>query len=146
MSGVTCHVSCVMCRVSHVVCQPSPVTCHLSLTLTATASDPSPAKSPIIHSRLVRKDPRPKNAKYHWNNQNPKTSVGIPIIGICFSTRNLQSTGKQVFCDGTSTHTHNIQTSRPRDWIFLQFSSNVGTCLFHLGMLRQNKFMLFSFP
>ena len=47
----TCHVSRVMCCVLH-------ITCHLSLTSTATATDPPPANLPIMHSRLVRKDPR----------------------------------------------------------------------------------------
>ena len=42
VAGVTCHMSCV--------------TCPLSLKPTATSTDPSPANSPIMHSRLVCKD------------------------------------------------------------------------------------------
>ena len=51
MSCVTCHVSCVTCQVSS-------VTCHLSLTPTATATDPPPVNSATMHSRLVHKDPK----------------------------------------------------------------------------------------
>ena len=47
VSFVTCLVAHVMCHVQRVIChiscvsyQMSPVTCHLSLTLTATATDP----------------------------------------------------------------------------------------------------------
>ena len=51
-------MSCVTCRVSQ-------VTCHLSLTPTATATDPPPANSPIMHNRLVCKEPKLyKNLKY----------------------------------------------------------------------------------
>ena len=53
VSHVTCHVSCVMCHMAH-------VTCHLSLTPTATATEPPPAYSPIMHSRLVCKEPKTK--------------------------------------------------------------------------------------
>ena len=54
-----CHVSGVMCHdVSYVTWLVSPVTCHLSLTLTATATDPPPANSPSMYSKLVRKDPK----------------------------------------------------------------------------------------
>ena len=48
---------CVRCQVSCVTC----VSCYLSLTKTATTTDPPPDISPIMHSRLVRKDPQPKN-------------------------------------------------------------------------------------
>ena len=68
VSHVMCHVFCVTCHVSHVTCRVSPVTCHLSLTPTAAATDPPPAKFPIMHSRLVSKDTiTPKIM------QNPKT-------------------------------------------------------------------------
>ena len=53
VSCVMCHVSCVMCHVSCVLCPVSRVTCHLSLMPTATATDPLPANSLIIHSRLA---------------------------------------------------------------------------------------------
>ena len=46
VSGVRCHVLCVTCCMS-------PVTCHMSLTQTATATDPPPANSPSMHSRML---------------------------------------------------------------------------------------------
>ena len=58
--GVMCRVSRAMCHVSRVVCHLSPVTCHLSLTPTATDTDPPPANSPIMHSRLVAKTQKTK--------------------------------------------------------------------------------------
>ena len=60
MSHVMCHVSHVTCHVSCVMCRMLRVTCHLSLTPTAiaTATDPTPAISPLMHSRLVFKDPK----------------------------------------------------------------------------------------
>ena len=48
----------IMCQVSNVMCYVSDVNCHMSLTPTATATNPPPANSPIMHSRLVRKDPK----------------------------------------------------------------------------------------
>ena len=42
-------MSCVRCHLS-------PVTCHLSLTPTATSTDPPTAYSPTMHSRLVHQD------------------------------------------------------------------------------------------
>ena len=53
-----CHMSCVKCHVSYVACCVSHFTCHLSLMLTATAIDHPQANLPIMHSRLVRKDPK----------------------------------------------------------------------------------------
>ena len=47
------HLVCVTCLV---LC----VTCHLSLLLTATQIDTSPAHSPHMHSRLVCKKPKKK--------------------------------------------------------------------------------------
>ena len=61
------QVSCVMCQVpgvryqmsgvrhqvSGVKCNLSPVTCHMSLTSTATATDPPPDYSLTIHSRTL---------------------------------------------------------------------------------------------
>ena len=38
------------------MCHMSDVTCHLLLTPTATATDPPPANSPTMHSRLVHQD------------------------------------------------------------------------------------------
>ena len=74
-SGVTSHLSCVMFHVPCVTSCVSLATCHLSLTLTATAPDPPPAKSPIMHSRLVHKDPRTQkksNCKEDIENTKPK--------------------------------------------------------------------------
>ena len=39
---------------------------HLSLTATAAATDPPPANSPIMHSRIIRQTKNPKK------NQNQK--------------------------------------------------------------------------
>ena len=55
---VTCQVSQVRCHVSLVVFRMSPVSCHLSLTPRAIDTDPPPAKSLNMHSRLVHKDPK----------------------------------------------------------------------------------------
>ena len=57
-SSIMCQVSLVTFPVSRVrvLCPVSPVTCHLQLTLTVTATGPPSANSPIMHSRLVRKD------------------------------------------------------------------------------------------
>ena len=63
MSHIMCQVSFVTCCVSPVICHLSPVTCHLSLTPTVTATDPLPANSFIMHSRLARKDPKTQREK-----------------------------------------------------------------------------------
>ena len=42
------------------MCHVSSVTCHLSPMAIATATDPPPANSPTMHSRLVHQD-RTKN-------------------------------------------------------------------------------------
>ena len=63
MSCVTCQVSPVKCQVSSVRCRKSAVSCQLSVTPTATATDPTPANSPIMHSRLVAKTQPPKKFK-----------------------------------------------------------------------------------
>ena len=39
-----------------VTCHRSPVTCHLSLTPTATATDPPPTNSPIMHLKMQSKN------------------------------------------------------------------------------------------
>ena len=54
-----CHVSRVTFQVSHITYHLSPVTYHLSLK--PTSMDPHPAYSLTNHSRLVCKDPKPKN-------------------------------------------------------------------------------------
>ena len=58
MSHVTCQVTRVMCHVSYITFHVSCVACHLSITPTASATDPPPANSPNMHSRLVPKDPK----------------------------------------------------------------------------------------
>ena len=65
VSYVSCHVSRVMCHISRVACYLSlvtccmlPVACHMSLTPTATATDPPHANSSTLHSRMVCKDPQ----------------------------------------------------------------------------------------
>ena len=66
------NMSSVMCQVSHVTCHVSRVACHLSLTPTAKATDPCPASSPTVHSRLVCTDPTKwkfQNALNHWDSK-----------------------------------------------------------------------------
>ena len=89
MSCVTCHISCVTFHVSGVMClvtwvtfHMSLVTCHLSpVANTNSQIHPSPVNSPIMHSRLVCKDPKTKThvktqkKKTHWNNKNPKMPI-----------------------------------------------------------------------
>ena len=45
----------------------SDVACHLSLTPTATSTDPPPSNSPIIHSKLAHSSVVLKTQKSHWN-------------------------------------------------------------------------------
>ena len=80
MSHVRYHVSWVMCQ--SVMFHILRVTCHLSLTLTATDTDPPPANSPIMHSRRFEKTKIRNNNKNHGNNKKPKTSRGMPILAI----------------------------------------------------------------
>ena len=47
VSVVACHLSCVNCN-----------TCHMSLTSTATALEPPPANSHIMHIRIVCNNPK----------------------------------------------------------------------------------------
>ena len=54
-------MSTIRCHVSHVMCHMSRVTYYLSITPTATATDPPPANSTIMHSSLFTKSPKPKN-------------------------------------------------------------------------------------
>ena len=49
------HLSGIMCPMSRVMCRVSPVTCHLSLKLTATATDP-PNSNSLIMQRENRKN------------------------------------------------------------------------------------------
>ena len=69
MSGVTCLMSLVTCHLLCVTCHQSPFTCHLSLTPTATATNPPSANSPTMHSRLVSED-----------HNSPKKCITLNII------------------------------------------------------------------
>ena len=60
----------VTCQVSGFMYHMSPVTYHLSLIPNAT--DPHPANSPTMHSRLFCKDPQPKR---FW--KTPKILVSV---------------------------------------------------------------------
>ena len=63
LEHVTCQVPGVMCQVSGVTCHVLciNVLCHMSLNPTATATDPRPANSPIMHTWVVCKDPKTQN-------------------------------------------------------------------------------------
>ena len=66
----------VLCHVSRVMCHLLRVTCHLSLMATSTSKNPLPANSPVMHSRLVRKDPKTRtNFKTHKIIETTKTRV-----------------------------------------------------------------------
>ena len=52
------HVVCVTYHMSLVICHIKCFACHLSLMPSATATDPPPANSPTMHSRLVWKYPK----------------------------------------------------------------------------------------
>ena len=65
-------------HVSHFIC----FSCHQSLmptataTATTTAADPPSANSPTKHSRLVRKNPKPRPPKKQKNScKNSKPSI-----------------------------------------------------------------------
>ena len=67
------------------------VACHMLPITNANihSHSPPPANSPIMYSRLVRKDQRNRNiskAKNHQNNKYPKTSRGMLIQAINSST------------------------------------------------------------
>ena len=60
MSHVMCHASHVMCRVSRIMRHMSCIPCHMSPVMFtfSLATDPPPANSPTMLSRLVIKDPK----------------------------------------------------------------------------------------
>ena len=116
MSHITCHMSCVSCHLSPFTCHLSHVTCHL--TPTQKATDPPPANSHTIYSRLVHQ-PRTKNPIYFFFfKTKQKNQLNLPKI-LQFSskpisrirslTRCLQYTGKRDFEEGT---TYNRRTFR----------------------------------
>ena len=89
VSGVTCHVSHVTCQMSHVKCCMPHVTCHMSLTPTAIATDPPPANSPTLHSRMVCKDKRFfLNARPFKLHSEPQFSILSPLCFHYFSVIN----------------------------------------------------------
>ena len=109
-------------------------TCHLSLTPTATATNPPPANSPIImHSRLVCKDPKTRNnfkRQKSSKRQKLKMSRGMPILVIYSLTRSLQFTGKQGFQEGTDNIVTDIVTIENWDTIFMKLSYTLCLSLF----------------
>ena len=129
LSCVMCLMSHVICHVSRVTCRLSPVTCHLSLTPKATSIDPPPDNSRIMHTTVgwFAKSQKPKN-KLKMPKIIESTSIfkkksrGIPIFAIRSLNRSLQSTGMQVFCDGTHRQHTDIATwrlnwpSEPTQW------------------------------
>ena len=68
-----------LCQVSYVMCpmRVSPVTCHLSLMLPTKATDPPPANSPIIHSRLVPKIWGTKNIQNRKKSQKQQKHLEV---------------------------------------------------------------------
>ena len=98
---------------SHVTCHISPVTCHLSPTpiLTATVTDPPPAKPPTMHNRLVRQKLKPKKPKRFQTSKNKflnfhkKNFLSFAILAIRSLSRSLQSTRIQSPTEGTDTST-----------------------------------------
>ena len=53
VSGVKCHMSGVKCHMLHDKCLVSPFTCRMSIKPTATATNPAPANSSAVHSRML---------------------------------------------------------------------------------------------
>ena len=80
VSHFTCNVSCTMYHVTHVACRRSPVICHLSLMPKATATDPPPANSPTMHSRMVGKDQ--KNQNKNLNKRERKKNANPKCLGV----------------------------------------------------------------
>ena len=58
------HVSPVSCHMSSVMCGVSPVNCYMSLTSTAITTDPLPANSFSMNSRIVYKEQT--NIQIRW--------------------------------------------------------------------------------
>ena len=117
-----------------VLCHMSGVSYHLLLTRIATTKHPPSANCPAMNKRLVCYDPKPeKNSKRRkvlfW--EDTKMPRGIPILGICSSTRSLQSTGKLGFCEGThrQTHTqHVLKVATIQFFVFFLNKLSYNTC------------------
>ena len=117
MSRVRCQVLGVRWPMSLFTCHVSCVACHLSPVSNTNSQSHRP--STIMHSRMVYKDTlirkMSKRKKNLWNNKNPTTSRGLPIIAIRSLTRSFQFTRKRVFCNDTKTHTDNSWTAHLRE-------------------------------
>ena len=61
-------------------------------------------------AKIQKSEEKSSNAKNHWNGNNRKTYKGMWILAIYSLTRSLQSTGKQVFRDGTDRQQPDIAT------------------------------------
>ena len=88
------------------------VMCHQSLTptATATATDPPPAISPIMHSRLVCKNPQ--SQKYFQTPKIFQTSKPPKFLD-----QKSPVHWEAIFCYGTDTQTDDWRTSQLLDWI-----------------------------
>ena len=89
-----CHMSHIMCYVSHVTCHLLRVTCLLSLT--PTASDPLPANTSHMHSRLVCKEQKVKLISRPGRSQGllykqPRHSVSHPFPPTALRRRHAQT-------------------------------------------------------
>ena len=127
MSHTTCNVSCTMYPVTHVAFCRSPVICHLSLMPKATATDPPPANSPTMHSRMVGKDQKNQNKNLNKREREKKCkskmSRGRPNLRLRSLTRSLQSTGKRCLQTWTDRQTGRSRISQLIDWISLGANS-----------------------
>ena len=83
------HMSHVTCHMSSAICHLSPLTCHLSPTATATATDPHPASSPTMQSKLICQDNHPPPQKNIKAFRTAKI-LSFAILAIRYLTRSLQ--------------------------------------------------------
>ena len=79
---LTCNVSCTMYHGIPVACRRSPVICHLSLMPKATATDPPPANSPTMHSRMVGKDQKNQNKTQSKQKREEKKHAKSKFLGV----------------------------------------------------------------
>ena len=109
-----------MCCVSHVYM--SLVTCYLLLvTLTATATDPPAAKSPIMHSKLVCKWPKtPKKSLTRQKSLKLKKFWNYASISYRLVDHKSPVHPKLGFPVGTDTQTHDSRALQLRDWANLE--------------------------
>ena len=139
---VMCHVTQVMCNVSCVTSYLSPVTYNLSLMQTAT--DPHPANSPTIQSKLVLEDPKTQKS---WRTEKIKKGVlSFPKLGICSSTRSLQLSWFWPSTKGKLLHFLFcfIRTLRLLDWISLGADSVKISYFFRWFFLPFNQLLILS--